>query len=100
VATDLPVGEIIDLTVAYTDSHGNPAQQPGPVSWSSSQTSIATVAGGTPDTGAVVTPVAEGTTTISAVSGGITATLDITVVAGVATTGTITAGTPQTPPSS
>ena len=100
MAVSLPNGQIVITTVAYTDAQGDAAAKPGPVQWSSSDTQVATVAEETDDTKATVTSVKVGTATISAVSGGITATLEVDVTSGAATTGTITAGTPENPPSS
>jgi Bacterial Ig-like domain (group 2) len=95
----LPLGLWVDLTVAYVDANGNPAAPPGPVAWSSSDPTIASI---NPNTGnqlvATVQPVKEGSVTITAASGSITATIAITVAAGVAVSATITAGTPYTPP--
>jgi hypothetical protein len=100
---DLPLGKVVDLTVAYEDANGDHASPPGPITWSSSDESIATVeAEDDPSDGtvAVVTSVAEGSATITAQSGEITATLDITVQAaegGDAVSATITAGEPRDP---
>jgi hypothetical protein len=99
MAVNLPLGLVVDLTVAYTDAGGNAAPQPGPITWASDNTAVATVVGGTApaDAAAVATPVTEGTANITATSGGIVASIAITVIAGVATVGTITAGTPRNP---
>jgi hypothetical protein len=100
MAVELPNGKLVDLTVAYEDANGDSAVPPGPITWSSSDDEIATVeAKDTPSDGTVatVTAVAEGSATITALSGGITATLDLEVTAesgGDAVSGTITAGTP------
>jgi Bacterial Ig-like domain (group 2) len=94
---ELTNGQAVDLTVAYTDSAGTPAQPPGAVSWSSSDPSIATVEAHTgDDTMATVHSVADGAATVTAESAGITSALDIIVGAaeGAATEGTITAGEP------
>jgi hypothetical protein len=99
MAVNLPLGLVVDLTVAYADAGGNAAPQPGPIAWASDNTAVCTVLGGNApaDAAAVATPVTEGTANITAVSGGVTASIAITVIAGVATVGTITAGTPRNP---
>jgi len=97
MATDLPLGQVVDLTIAFEDVSGNPAIAPGSVVWVSGTPATATIAGGTPDTTAIVTALAEGDTEITATSGGISATFDITVIAGIATQATISAGTPHAP---
>ena len=100
MAVELPNGKVVDLTVAYEDSAGEHAPPPGPINWSSSDEEIATVeAKDDPADGtvAVVTSVAEGSATITASSGSITATLEIDVSAeggGDAVAANITAGEP------
>jgi Bacterial Ig-like domain (group 2) len=93
---ELAHGQSVDLTVAYTDSQGAPAHPPGPVNWTSSAESIATVSAGTDDTQATVVSVANGTATITAESNGIACGIDIIVGAGesAASEGEITAGEP------
>jgi Big-like domain-containing protein len=102
MAVELPNGQVVDLTVAYEDANGDHASPPGPITWSSSDEEIATVeANADPADGtvALVTAVAEGAATITALSGGITATLDVDITAsgGDAVSGTITAGEPHDP---
>jgi hypothetical protein len=94
MATDLTLGQQVELTVAYQDASGNPAQKPGAVTWTSSAPSIVQVEAESDDTKAQAGSLAEGNATITATSGSITATIAITVAAGAATQGTITAGTP------
>jgi hypothetical protein len=98
MAVDLPLGLQVNLVVTYKDSNGNVVAAPGAVGWVSSDPSVATVAAGTPDTNAVVVSVAEGATTVTATSGGISAAIDITVAAGAAASAEIAAGTPSTLP--
>lgn len=99
MAVELTLTQRVDLTVAYTDGAGAPAPKPGPVTWSSSDETIALVnADDTDDTRSVVSSVAVGTATISAVSGGITATLEVTVAAGAATAAAIEPGEPYEAP--
>jgi hypothetical protein len=103
MAVELPNGQRVDLQVSYTDESGNSAEKPGAITWSSSDENTATVnADDADDTRAVVSAVAVGTITVSAESGGITATLDVIVGAGSgsaneATQGTIEAGQPYDP---
>ena len=98
---DLPLGKVVDLTVAYEDANGDHASAPGPITWTSSDESIATVEAAddpTDGTVAVATSVAEGSATITAQSGEISATIDITVQAaegGDAVSASITAGEPR-----
>jgi hypothetical protein len=93
---ELNNGQSVDLSVAYTDSAGLLVHPPGPVTWWSSDDSIAKVSAGTEDTLATVTSVANGPVTITAESSGISCGIDIMVGAGqsVATEGEITAGEP------
>jgi hypothetical protein len=93
---ELSNGQSVDLTVAYTDSQGAPAHPPGPVNWTSSDNSIATVSAGTEDTQATVVSVADGPATITAESNGITCAIDLMVGGGEAgaSEGEITAGEP------
>jgi hypothetical protein len=93
---ELSNGQSVDLTVAYTDPSGAPAHPPGPVNWTSSDDSIATVSAGTEDTQATVTSVADGPATITAESEGISCGIDVMVGGGAsaATEGEITAGEP------
>jgi hypothetical protein len=76
------VGYTDQLTAAATDSNGNPITLTGgtnctgtTVCWSSSDTSIATIS-----TGGLLTGVTQGTATITAASGTITATTTATIV--------------------
>jgi hypothetical protein len=93
---ELSNGQSVDLTVAYTDAQGAPAHPPGPVNWTSSSPSIATVSAGDEDTQATVTSIANGNTTITAESNGITCAIDLMVGGGEAgaSEGEITAGEP------
>jgi hypothetical protein len=100
MAVELPNGKVVDLTVTYEDADGNPTSAPGDVTWTSSDPSIATIeADDDDDTKAVVTSVAEGSTSITAQSGGITASIDVDVTAegGEAVSANITAGEPRDP---
>jgi hypothetical protein len=100
MAVELPNGKVVDLTVAFEDADGNPASAPGAVTWESSDTSIATVEpDADDDTQSVVTSVAEGTSTITASAGSISATIDINISAegGDAVSANITAGEPYDP---
>jgi hypothetical protein len=94
VSTSLALNQHVDLTVSFKDAEGNAAPQPGAVTWTSSDVAVATVQGNTPDTGATVTPVAVGETTVSAASGTLTGTIQVTVTAAPATEAEVTAGTP------
>jgi hypothetical protein len=94
MAVSLPIGDHVGLTIAYTDSAGDAAAKPGAIAWASTDPTIATVAIGADDATADVVAVKTGTVTISAVSGGITATLEVDVIAGVAAAGVITPGAP------
>jgi hypothetical protein len=93
---ELNTGQSVDLTVAYTDSQGAPAHPPGPVTWTSSDNSVATASAGTDDTQTTVASVGNGNATITAESNGITCAIDIMVGAGAsaASEGEITAGEP------
>lgn len=100
MAVALPKGKAVDLTIAFEDDLGNPAEAPGAVTWTSSDDEIATVdPDADDDTEAVATAVAEGAATITGSSNGITATIDIdvTVEAGGAVTANISAGEPYQP---
>jgi hypothetical protein len=99
MAVTLPNGKVVDLTIEFEDSDGNPASAPGDVAWSSSDESIVTVvADSDDDTKAVATSVAAGDATITGSSSGITATLEIEVISGgAAVSATITAGEPRDP---
>jgi hypothetical protein len=100
MAVALPKGKAVDLTIAFEDDAGNPAEAPGAVTWTSSDDEIATVdPDADDDTEAVATAVAEGAATITGSSNGISATIDIdvTVEAGGAVTANISAGEPYQP---
>ena len=86
---------MVEFTVAFEDASGAPAQPPGAVSWTSASGSIATIQPSVDeDTVATVTAVAEGDSEMTATSGGISASYDITVSEAPATQATITAGDP------
>lgn len=97
---------IVQVQVAYVDAKGNPAKVDGDVTWSSSDTNIATVeVDGSDSTKATVRPGAEigqmqVTTRADADLGSgtreIITTMDVEIVAGEAVAGTITpVGEPQ-----
>jgi hypothetical protein len=99
MAVDLPLGLSVNLVVTYKDGNGNVVRAPGPVAWVSSDPGVATVTPGqSDDAQANAASVAEGATTITATSSGISASIDITVAAGAAATAEIAAGTPSTLP--
>ncbi len=76
-------GAEVELSAVPRDSSGNFV--PRGIFWSSSDSSIATVVKGPPGTGtAQVTGMADGVATITATSGGVDGTVEITVVAPVA----------------
>ena len=77
-AATIPSGTTATLTAAVTTSDGR-ALTGAAVVWSSSNPTVATVAGG------VVTAIKVGTTTITATSGTLNTTLPVTVVPGAAT---------------
>jgi hypothetical protein len=100
MAYTLPADMLINVQVAYVDTHGNPAKVDGDVSWASSNDSIATVAADSGDstiarvTAAGTLGQAQITATADADIGDgtreIITTMDVTVVAGEAVAGTIT----------
>jgi hypothetical protein len=100
MAVALQFGQSVGLTISFLDANGLPATEPGPVTWTSSDPTTVTITpNATDDTQATAVSVKEGSlSTISAVSGSITATIDISVGAGPAVSGTITAGVPFSTP--
>lgn len=93
MAVQLPIGNHVPLSVAFTDSAGDAAPKPGAVTWTATDPSIATLTpGASDDTTCDIAAAKIGVTTISATSGSITATIEIDVTAGNASQATITAG--------
>src|SRR5688572_1535289 len=88
LAGDVAVGQTAQLSATTRDASGN-ALSNRTVTWSSSSTTIATVS-----TSGLVTGVAPGTATISAVSEGKTGTRIVTVVPPPVATVTVTLGSP------
>lgn len=74
LATQLEVGQTVQLTASPRDGKGNPLVGKT-VTWSSSATGVATV-----DNAGIVSGVSAGSATISAAADGVTGTLAITVV--------------------
>jgi len=106
VAYTLPIDHFIEVQVSYVDAHGNPAAIDGPVAWTSSNESMATVDVDTVDsTLCRITPVGPpGTAQVVATADvdlgagvkPLLTTLDLTLVAGTAVAGTIdVVGPPQ-----
>jgi hypothetical protein len=99
MAVTLPVGNMINVQVEYTDTAGNPATVDGDVSWASSNDTIATVAAdGTDSTKCKVSATglvgdAQITATADADLGSgtreLVTFLDVHVIAGEAVAGTI-----------
>ena len=85
----------LPLTLAETDAKGNPVTPVGPASFNSSNSGVASVTPNPDNVSAVVTPgTALGTATITVSCDGLSASLDVTVVASAPTTLTIVPGTP------
>jgi len=109
MAYTLMVDYGLNVTVAYTDKYGNPAQVDGDVVWASSDDNIATVeADGTNSLNATVkaqtkTGQAQITATADADLGegvrNLVTLMDVTVVAGEAVAGTISPSGDPIPPS-
>lgn len=96
----LQIGQSVGLTISFLDAGGMPAAKPGAVTWTTSDATVVSVTPNTnDDTQAIAVSVKEGATaTLSATSGGLSATVDISVGAGPAISASIAAGTPfQTP---
>ena len=95
----LPSRMQVHVQVAYVDASGNPAVVDGPVKWSSSNDASLTVAPETPDgltaTVGAVGPIGQAQVTATAdadLGAGVRSlvtTMDVTIVAGEAVTGTI-----------
>lgn len=99
----------VGLTIQPVDAKGNPAQVDGAPVWASSNTEVVSITAapdGMSATAVAVGPLGTATISVKAdadLGAGVTTiagTLDITITGGVATTVTITAGTPtdQVPP--
>jgi trimeric autotransporter adhesin len=72
-------GQTLQMTATVRDQAGNVVQT-GPVAWSSSNTAAATI-----NANGLVSAIAAGTTTITATSGGVTGSTQVTVVGGTGT---------------
>jgi uncharacterized protein YjdB len=80
-ATNLRIGEVLQISAVVEDANGNPLTSV-PVTWSSSRPSVATVS-----SGGVVAGIGAGSATISAKADTVTRTLAFTVVDTASTTG-------------
>jgi hypothetical protein len=106
MAYNLPIDKQVQVAVQWLDSRGNPAAVDGAVSWESSDETIAGVSVGTDTSTAVIIPGSNlGTAQISASADAdlgegvveVICTLDVSVVAGQAVSGTISPTGPPEP---
>jgi hypothetical protein len=106
MAYNLPIDKQVQVAVQWLDSRGNPAAVDGAGSWESSDETIAGVSVGTDTSTAVIIPGSNlGTAQISASADAdlgegvveVICTLDVSVVAGQAVSGTISPTGPPEP---
>ena len=83
--------QAVNYTAVAADKFGNPATEANPITWTSSDATIATIASSGAMTGAVTLTGKLGTVTITATDGTNTATDTLTVTAGPAASLTINA---------